>query len=379
MGKAEAAEEPEVVRPGQENANPDYDLEGSMQGDAGRLLAQNLAIIKAQDETQMQIAVRRPRDVAKVWEALRFELAQEKEIAPEEIEKKWYVLPFKNHVDGCQNRKTCDCPRNDVIGASVHAARALVYHWGNCASATRIKTRLEDRVTVEAAFLDYERNVGARREWEATIRRTVFSRKQNRRISFDLAPDEQARAINGAAARAERTAILNSLPKWLVERYVRMAMQMDAEIASRDPKTGKALSIDERIRRMAAEFKRYGVEQARIEKFTEKPLEKTSEEDLLKLRGICQALRDGELNASNCFGEDAGSAEAKETAPVKDAAAPTAGAVDASALFPGDAPAAPAGKSKEADEFGKEMADAEAEEKAKAEAAEKTGKKGGKK
>lgn len=333
--KAAGPAEGEIVRPKPVETEPAGAPEGDEEGvdlgemgsDAGRLVAQGVALMKMESDRMSMVAIRRPRDPEKVLERALSEVA----MSPADAKTNWYVLPFKNHVPGPHDRKSCNCPVKNVEGASVVAARTLKRLWGNCVVASRLLARDADSAKVQAVFLDYETNDQTSREWDVSLKKTYWNRSLGKRVSEPLKADDIQKVINGAISRAERTVILNSLPKYLVSKYLGKARDVDmAHVRSGGESGGKKLSLDE-MRNLAADsFHSFGVTLERIEKFIGRPKSAWTEKDLGTLRGIWNALDDKELSPSNCFAEEAAPAGGEEPSAE---AGKVAGAPDAAKLF----------------------------------------------
>lgn len=251
------------------------------------LVAGGAALVRAENEGMSVIAIQRPRDEKKIHKAALAEL----ELVPRLAARAYYTLPFKNHVRGCRKRKTCNCPTNYVRGMSVKGAMSLARRWGNCAATVRVIDDTLESATLEGVFLDLETNarfctpkvVSKWRTWDG---------KRVRLWDADL-----EKLIAATASKAKRNAILDGLPDWLVEDYYQTARRIALEEETK-ANAGSQESLAERI---VKAFGGYSVTAEMIERRLGHPLDKLTDEEVLDLRGIMNALRDKEITVEEAF------------------------------------------------------------------------------
>lgn len=260
-------------------------------------LEQGHALVRIQNGVLQRIAVERPRVDAKVLKAVLSEL----ELAPELAAKNYYSIPYKQRVDG-QERTVY------VEGPSVRAMENIARRWGNCDVSSGILEVREDDATLMGVFLDYE--TGYRRTAQVRVSRMKHKRGGG---TYTLAQDKWALELAKGCAIAARNATQQALPHWLVKRFFDKCKSLAAE---REKKGGKVPTWAT----ILAGFSQWGVTAEQLEALVGHALDDTThfatDEELSQLRGIKNALEDGELGVADFF-PTAEKAERK-TSPVED-------------------------------------------------------------
>lgn len=188
----------------------------------------------------------------------------------------YYVLPRGND-------KT-------IQGASVHLARILAQNYGNLRIAAK-GTQISDKyVTAEAVCLDLETNLAIRIEVRAKI-----LDKSGRRYNEDMINTTMLAAIS----KAQRNAILQVIPRGFVDEVYKTAMAKLTEPLKEQNKLNVA-----RTNAMAWFKKNHNIEPKTILAYFErKTIEELTAEDVAELRGIRQAIVDGDLKPANAFSD----------------------------------------------------------------------------
>lgn len=260
---------PEVLRPTPAN------LDG-----ATALVAQGHAVIKIENETMASVAVQRPRDEQAVITGALKEL----ELVPEEAGKAYYSIPYKERQpDG--STKTVK-----VEGPSVKAAMALARRWGNCTTGARVLNEDAEGFDVEGFFIDLETNFRITRPQR--VSKWFKPRAGGQQL---LSVDRQLMAVQSGASKAIRNACLAALPAYLVAAYDKKARaivggKLDAPA---DKKTVDAV---------LAAFLKLKVTKEQLEAHVELKVEQWTGTEVADLRGLWNAINDGQTTVEEAFG-----------------------------------------------------------------------------
>lgn len=257
---------PEIMPAGGEDARSALDL-----------VSAGATLMRIENETMMAVAVQRPRDERRILKAALDEL----DIVPALATRCFYSIPYVENK-GRDNERTVY-----VSGASINSARNLLRRWGNASTAALIESEDDEKVVLAGVFVDMETNVRFKRPFAVT-------KWQHRRGggAYRLSNERLMMAIQAGASKAERNAILAGLPDWLVQSYYDKARA----IAAKDAKDGGTVS------KITTTFLAFGVTREMLERLIGKHLDKLDENALVHLRGLANALRDGEKDVDEVFG-----------------------------------------------------------------------------
>jgi hypothetical protein len=241
------------------------------------LVAQGMSIVKLENNTQMQVAVQRPRDEAKILAAA----LQELEIYPSMAEEALYMKPVGKNPD--TDKMTY------AEGLSVRAAESLANRWKNSSFGCEIVS--EDDLTVQLAgvFLDYENNTR-----HVVVGRVAKSYRKRNGTIVKRDPDRLELAVKAEQSKVLREVILRSLPAGLKKEY---------EFKVRELLAGG--KIENRKKGIVAKFALLNVPLETLETHRGKKLADWEHEDIVVLFGIAAAIRDGELTKEAAFPEKA--------------------------------------------------------------------------
>lgn len=206
-----------------------------------------------------------------------------------------------------------DYPRGNgrVVGKSVGLAREVAAIWTNVRYGFRILDETAEQFHIRGWALDAQRNVYA----EADDRFAKKAQRKNEATGVTTWVDVDERdlreLLNKRGAIVERNAILKIVPTWLSDLAERIAIATNAQFADDRP-------LDEQRAECAAWLEGLGFTLEAIAKGLGHPLSKATKADLIELRRIGQAVKDGILAPEDAF--DSRGASAPEAAP---AATPT--------------------------------------------------------
>ena len=218
-------------------------------------------------DIQIATAKRFPRSVAKcIKEALVLATMSE-----EVAEQCFYAVP--------RDGKT-------VEGPSARLAEILASCWGHMRSEARITEETGTHVVARGTSWDLERNVAVAFE----VRRRI-TKRDGKRYGDDMITT----ASNAANSIAYRNTVFRVIPK---------AFWQPIYEAARKAAVGDVETIANRRAKMLAYFQKLGVPEARI--FTSLQIagvEDIGLDQLVTLKGIATAIKDGELKVDDAFPE----------------------------------------------------------------------------
>lgn len=186
----------------------------------------------------------------------------------------------------------------NVSGPTVDTARELARCWRNLWYGWRFVECTADTIRIRGFCHDLETNAHSESEDEF---RPLIQRKDKNGCTQWVEPDERdlRELVCRRAAICERNAILHILPPDLVEEAQRVAAE-----TLHKPKTGPAvLPRAEQIARMVAGFSDLGIEAAKLERHSGCKLADLTDKQITALREIYKAIRDGEAQPEEFFGE----------------------------------------------------------------------------
>lgn len=184
-------------------------------------------------------------------------------------------------------------PRGDkkIQGASVHLARIMAQNFGNMRVAAKGLSISDTYVTAEAVCIDLETNMGVRVE----TRQKILD-KYGKRYNDDMINITMLACI----AKAERNAILRVIPSTFTDE-IYLAAQQKLIGETKDEKKLNAV----REKALKAFKDKYNVDSETILKyFGKQKVEQLDAEDVTSLRGLYQALKDGDATLEGTFGSD---------------------------------------------------------------------------
>lgn len=224
---------------------------------------------RAEYDIQIATAKKYPRNLVRVKENCLAMVTMDKETA----ETCRYALP--------RGGKT-------VSGPSVHLARMMAQQYGNIRVDAKIKQITDKQVISEAVAFDLETNCAVRIE----VRRSIID-KYGKRYNDDMI------TVTGNAANAIsfRNAVLSVIPKSLTDICYNAALrQITGDLSSED----KIIAA----RNKAIEYFKgnFNVTEEQILKAINlRSINQIREEQIADLRGIMQALKDGDTTPEEVF------------------------------------------------------------------------------
>jgi len=246
-----------------------------IQGPGEVLVAQGMSIVRLENNTQMQVALQRPRDESKILAAALKEL----DVYPSMAEEALYIKPVGKNAE-TQKMSYAE-------GLSIRTAESLANRWSNSSFGCEIVSEDDFTVQLAGVFLDYENNTR-----HVVVGRVAKSFKTRQGKIVKRGPDQLELAVKAEQSKVLREVILRSLPAGLKKEYefkVRSIL-----------KGGK---IENRKQSIVARFEELGIDLETLENGRGKKLAEWVHEDIVVLLGIATAMRDGELTKEGAFPE----------------------------------------------------------------------------
>lgn len=190
----------------------------------------------------------------------------------------------------------------NVSGPSIRLAEALAQNWGNIDTGIVELENNRGASTMMAYAWDLETNTRVTKIFTVEHKRDT---KQGSKALTDGRDIYEATANFGA--RRQRACILSIVPGDVVDMAVEACKET---VASADKRP-----VDEILTEILKAFKSIKVTKEQLEKYFDKQLTVMTKEDLVDLRAVYKAIKDGQSKAEDYFGVDQTSA--KEAAKAK--------------------------------------------------------------
>lgn len=184
---------------------------------------------------------------------------------------------------------------SNVSGPSIRLAEALAQNWGNIDTGIVELENHHGVSTMMAYAWDLETNTRVTKIFTVEHKRDT---KQGRKDLTDGRDIYEATANFGA--RRQRACILSIIPGDVVDMAVEECKSTVAE--------GDKRPVDEILAELLKAFKAIKVTKEQLEKYFDKQLTVMTKEDLVDLRAVYKAIKDGQSKAEDYFGVDQTSA-----------------------------------------------------------------------
>lgn len=217
-----------------------------------------------------------------------------------------------------------------IQGPSIRLAEVIARAWGNIDFGIRELSQADGSSDVEAYAWDLQTNTTAIRSFKVQHRRYTKAK------TYDLEdPRDIYETVANNGARRMRACILEIIPGDIVEDAV-------SQVRETLKQAGKAEGpIEDRIKKMALAFNGLGVSVEAIEGRLKHKIDLSTEEELVDLRAVFNALNDGMSKRTDFFDLGGGFALMTTVAETKKASTKTAGPPATTAEPPKDAQQAP--------------------------------------
>lgn len=190
---------------------------------------------------------------------------------------------------------------SNVTGPSIRLAEAIAQNWGNMDFGVIELERREGASEMMAYAWDLETNTRSTKTF------TVRHKRDTKQGSKDLTDERDIyeMAANQGARRV-RSCIMNVVPGDVIDMAVKEARKTLGSSDKRD--------VTEILKEMLKFFKEIGVTQEMIERYMDKKAADLLKEDLVDLRGVYKAIRDGQSKKEDYFGKEDPTANSRDEA-----------------------------------------------------------------
>lgn len=202
----------------------------------------------------------------------------------------------------CQRKELAEAaqyefPKGDSVvkGPSIRLVEVLARHWGNITSGVDEIESKDGETTIKSYAWDLETNVSDSKTFTVKHERSV-GRGDNRRIKKLTDERDIYEMVANKGARRKRACLLSVLPGW----YVDAAVAACEETLKKSLTEGK--SMEEVISSIVSAFSEFDISPAQIEDKLGKPVESLSKNDVVKLRHLYSAIKDGFVKPGDAFG-----------------------------------------------------------------------------
>lgn len=202
----------------------------------------------------------------------------------------------------CQRKELAEAaqyefPKGDSVvkGPSIRLVEVLARHWGNITSGVDEIESKDGETTIKSYAWDLETNVSDSKTFTVKHERSV-GRGDNRRIKKLTDERDIYEMVANKGARRKRACLLSVLPGW----YVDAAVTACEETLRKSLTEGK--SMKEVISSIVSAFSEFDISPAQIEDKLGKPVESLSKNDVVKLRHLYSAIKDGFVKPGDAFG-----------------------------------------------------------------------------
>lgn len=204
---------------------------------------------------------------------------------------------LQNVLMECQRPKLAEAAQyeyqkgdNVVTGPSIRLVEVLARHWGNIDSGVAEIDTHSDHTVVKAYAWDLENNVSDEKTF------TVQHVRTTKRGSYKLTDERDIyEMVANKAARRKRSCLLAVMPGW----YVEAALDACNETLRNSVTNGK--TIEEVREAVVTAFAEFGVSPDNIAAKLSRPIDKLDPNDIVKLRHLYAAIKDGFVKAQDAF------------------------------------------------------------------------------
>lgn len=263
LGALQASTLPAVAAPAHVATQNDF------AGGGEALVAQGATLQRTSTPFVTAVAVQRPRQRQQVLAEVRAELEWKPEAA-------YYSWTTKNK----------DGSRGVVEGPSIKLAMSIAREWGNCSTYAVTEADEGTHWRFAGHFVDLERGF--------VSTRTYRQRKPIGGMGRMDADRTEDISYQVGQSKAIRNAVVNGIPEGLIAQAIQHAKTLTGK---RLTSGGTAKSIE----RTVAAFARMGITQAQLEARLGVPAAKWEAEQFGELRGVWNAIEEGQTTAADEF------------------------------------------------------------------------------
>lgn len=189
---------------------------------------------------------------------------------------------------------TYEFPRGDSVvkGPSIRLVEVLARNWGNINYGVTEVDTTGDTTTIKAFAWDLQTNVADEKTF------TVKHERSTKNGSYKLTDERDIyEAVANKGARRKRACLLSVLPGWYVDAALAAC---EATLTASMTADGK--SMGDVISSMVSAFGEFGINPDQISAKLGKDIGNLSKNDVVKLRNLYSAIKDGFVKAGDAFG-----------------------------------------------------------------------------
>lgn len=184
-----------------------------------------------------------------------------------------------------------------VRGPSIRLVEVLARHWGNIMSGITEVDVQGDTTTIKCFAWDLETNASDEKTF------SVKHERSTKKGSYKLTDERDIyEMVANKGARRKRACLLAVMPGWYVDAALE---ECDKTLSDSLTKSGE--SLEEIIEKTVNAFAGFGITPEQISTKLNKEIDKLSNNDIVKLRHLYSAIKDGFVKATDAFGIASGS------------------------------------------------------------------------
>lgn len=190
-------------------------------------------------------------------------------------------------------------PRGDSVvrGPSIRLVEVLARHWGNIMSGITEVDVQGDTTTIKCFAWDLETNASDEKTF------SVKHERSTKKGSYKLTDERDIyEMVANKGARRKRACLLAVMPGWYVDAALE---ECDKTLSDSLTKSGE--SLEEIIEKTVNAFAGFSITPEQISTKLNKEIDKLSNNDIVKLRHLYSAIKDGFVKATDAFGIASGS------------------------------------------------------------------------
>lgn len=178
-----------------------------------------------------------------------------------------------------------------VRGPSIRLVEVLARHWSNITCGVDEIESKDGETTIKAYAWDLETNVSDSKTF------SVKHVRSTKKGTYKLTDERDIyEAVANKGARRKRACLLAVLPGW----YVDAAVDACEKTLTQSLTDGQTL--DEVIQKLVTAFSEFGIAPGQIEEKMNKQIGNLSKNDVVKLRHLYSAIKDGFVKPGDAFG-----------------------------------------------------------------------------
>ena len=212
---------------------------------------------------------------------------------------------MSNILTECKSKElaekaTYEFPKGDTVvkGPSIRLVECVARHWGNVVSGIQEISSSDKGATVKAFCWDLESNFSDEKIFDIEYKRTT---KKGTYALTD--PRDKYEMLANLAARRKRACMQAIIPQYVIDEAVE-ACQATLEDAIR--RESGNVGIEEVKEKMLSAFKAISdwITPEDLGEKCGKPFDSLNEKDIVKLRNLFNAIKDGFIKPEAAFGKE---------------------------------------------------------------------------